>query len=110
GVNTALVPQVLLASGLAGRAANAADWFHHSNLVSLIGSCISAAGILVFFVNMALSFLRRPADWKQGDHQGGQARRNHTWRLIARVIAPGSACCFRKATGCVGVDRGGIGV
>jgi cytochrome c oxidase subunit 1 len=63
GVNTALVPQVLLASGLAGRVVNAADWFRHSNLVSWIGSYISAAGILLFFVNMALSFLRRrPAD------------------------------------------------
>jgi cytochrome c oxidase subunit I len=59
GVITALVPQVLLASGLAGRAVNAADWFRHSNLASWIGSYISAAGILVFFVNMALSFLRR---------------------------------------------------
>jgi cytochrome c oxidase subunit I len=63
GVTTALVPQVLLASGLAGRVVNAADWFRHSNLVSWIGSYISAAGILVFFVNMALSFLRRrPVD------------------------------------------------
>jgi cytochrome c oxidase subunit 1 len=63
GVNTALVPQILLASSLAGRVVNAADGFGHANLVSLIGSYISAASSLVFLVNMALSFLRRrPAD------------------------------------------------
>jgi heme/copper-type cytochrome/quinol oxidase subunit 1 len=63
GVSTVLVPQVLLASGLAGRVVNAPDWFRHLNLYSWIGSCISAAGILVFFVNMVLSFLWRwPAD------------------------------------------------
>src|SRR5215470_6156293 len=57
GVNTALAPQVLLASGLVGRMANAEDWFRASNMVSWIGSYVSAAGILVFFLNMALSFL-----------------------------------------------------
>src|SRR5262245_27530027 len=59
GVNIALVPQVLLTTGLAGRAVTAEDWFRNSNLLSWIGSYISAAGILVFFVNMALSSLRR---------------------------------------------------
>jgi cytochrome c oxidase subunit I len=63
GVNTALAPQVLLASGLVGRVVNAPDGFRPFNLVSWIGSYISAAGVLVFLVNMALSFLRRrPAD------------------------------------------------
>ena len=63
GVNIALVPQILFASGLAGRMADAADWFRASNQVSRIGSYVCAASILVFFVNMALSFLRRrPAD------------------------------------------------
>src|SRR5262245_53695970 len=59
GVNIALVPQVLLASGLAGRAVTAEDWLRNSNLVARAGSYISAAGILVFFANMALSLLRR---------------------------------------------------
>ena|SRR5215467_4730951 len=63
GVVTALAPQVLLALGLVGWVVNALDWVHGSNLVSWIGSYISAAGILVFFVNMALSLLRRrPAE------------------------------------------------
>jgi len=63
GVNIALVPQVLFASGLVGRMADAADWFHTANQVSWIGGYVCAASILVFFVNMALSFLRRrPAD------------------------------------------------
>jgi cytochrome c oxidase subunit I len=63
GVTAMLVPQVVLASGLAGRLIGAADWFRGSNLVSWIGSSLSAAGILVFFVNMALSLVRRqPAD------------------------------------------------
>ena len=63
GVNIALVPQVLFASGLAGRMADVADWFHTANQVSRIGSYVCAASILVFFVNMALSLLRRrPAD------------------------------------------------
>jgi len=63
GINIALAPQALLASGLAGRMANATVWFRASNLISWIGGYVCAAGILVFFVNMALSFLRRrPAD------------------------------------------------
>jgi cytochrome c oxidase subunit 1 len=59
GVNTALAPEVLLASGLAGRVVNAPDGLRHLNLVSWIGSYISAAGILAFLVTMALAFLRR---------------------------------------------------
>ena len=63
GVSIALVPQILFASGVASRMADAADWFRASNQVSRIGSYVCAASILVFFVNMALSFLRRrPAD------------------------------------------------
>jgi cytochrome c oxidase subunit 1 len=63
GVNSALAPGFLLAFGLIGRVVNAPAGFRHLNLVSWIGSYISAAGMLVFFVNMALSFLRRrPAD------------------------------------------------
>ena len=45
GVNIALVPQVLFASGLAGRMADAADWFRASNQVSRIGSYVCAASI-----------------------------------------------------------------
>ena len=59
GVTTALVPQVLIALGLASRVVNASEGFRQLNLVSWIGSYISAAGILVFFANMALSLLRR---------------------------------------------------
>jgi cytochrome c oxidase subunit 1 len=63
GITTTLVPQLVLGAGLAGRVINAADWFRGSNLVSWIGSSVSAAGMLVFFVNMVLSFLRRrPVD------------------------------------------------
>jgi cytochrome c oxidase subunit 1 len=63
GVNAALTPQVVLASGLLGRVVNVPDGFRRLNLVSWIGGYISAAGMLVFFVNMVLSFLRRrPAD------------------------------------------------
>lgn len=63
GVAATLLPQVILASGLVGRGITAADWFRGSNLVSWIGSALAAAGIFVFFANMALSFLRGwPAD------------------------------------------------
>jgi len=63
GVTTALVPQVLLALGLASRVLSAPEGFRQLNLISWIGSYISAAGILVFLVNMALSLLRRrPVD------------------------------------------------
>lgn len=63
GVSTALLPQVVLASGLVGRVVNAADWFRESNLISWIGSSVSAAAIVVFFVNVVLSLQRRwPVD------------------------------------------------
>ena len=43
--------------------ADAPDAYRHWNLVSWIGSYISAASFLVFIPNMVLSFLRRrPAD------------------------------------------------
>jgi len=59
GVNTPLMPQVFIALGSARWVVNAPDGFRRLNQVSWIGSYISIAGILVFFVNMALSFLRR---------------------------------------------------
>ena len=63
GVNTMLMPQVLLVSRVAERVADAPDAYRHWNLVSWIGSYISAASFLVFIPNMVLSFLRRrPAD------------------------------------------------
>jgi cytochrome c oxidase subunit I len=70
GINTALVPQVLLASGLVDGVVSVVDWVRYSNRVSRIGSYVSAAGILAFFVTMALAFLqRRPADRRQATHQ-----------------------------------------
>jgi cytochrome c oxidase subunit I len=63
GVNIMLVPQVLLVTSAAGRAAEAPDAFHYWILVSQLGSFIAVVASLVFFVNMVLSLLRRrPAD------------------------------------------------
>jgi len=53
----AIVP---VPAGLALWAANDPEAFRLSNLMSSIGSYMLAAGILVFFANMVLSFLRRP--------------------------------------------------
>src|SRR5262245_14273384 len=62
GVNTMLVPQVLLVTNAAGRA-ESPDAFHYWNLVSQFGSYLAAVASLVFFVNMVFSLLRRrPAD------------------------------------------------
>jgi cytochrome c oxidase subunit 1 len=60
GANTIFFPQHFL--GLAGmprRIADYQDAFAGWNYVSSIGAYIFAAGILVFFVNMALAFARR---------------------------------------------------
>jgi cytochrome c oxidase subunit I len=63
GVNTMLVPQVLLVTSVPWQVAGAPDAFHYWNLVSWFGSYICAAASLVFFLNMVLSLLRRrPAD------------------------------------------------
>src|SRR5262245_40933369 len=63
GVNTMLVPQVLLVTNAAGRVAESPDAFQYWNLVSQFGSYLAAIASLVFFVNMVLSLLRRrPAD------------------------------------------------
>ncbi len=59
GFNTMLVPQVVILAGTAGRAGDAPDAFRLWNLMSSIGAYVFAAGTLVFFANMALSFLRR---------------------------------------------------
>jgi cytochrome c oxidase subunit I len=63
GVNTMVVPQVLLVTSVVGQVGGAPDAFHYWNLVSRFGSCICAAASLLFLVNMAFSLLRRrPAD------------------------------------------------
>jgi cytochrome c oxidase subunit I len=59
GVNTMLVPHVLVVVVLAGRVGDAPDAFRHWNLVSSIGAYVCAAGSLVFIGNMVLSLLRR---------------------------------------------------
>lgn len=60
GAIAILVPNVIILTGMARRAGDAADGL---NLVSSIGSYVWAAGMLVFFANMVLAFLRRrPAD------------------------------------------------
>jgi Cytochrome C and Quinol oxidase polypeptide I len=63
GVNTIVVPQVLLVTSVAGQVAVAPGAFDHWNLVSRFGSYICAAASLLFLVNMVFSLLRRrPAD------------------------------------------------
>jgi cytochrome c oxidase subunit I len=63
GVNIVLVPQIFLFARMWERLADAPDGFRYWNLVSWIGSYISAASTLVFILNMVLSLLRRrPAD------------------------------------------------
>ena len=54
GVNTMLVPQVLLVTSVPGQVAGAPDAFYYWNLASWFGSYICAAASLVFFVNMVL--------------------------------------------------------
>ena len=63
GVNIVLVPQIFLFARMVERLADAQDGFRYWNLVSWMGSSISAASTLVFILNMVLSLLRkRPAD------------------------------------------------
>lgn len=60
GVIITLVPQILLFAPTVEQLADVADLIRYWNLVSRIGSYISAASTLVFFfANMLLSFLRR---------------------------------------------------
>ena len=59
GVTIMVVPQIFLFA----RMADAADVLRYGNWAAQIGSYISAASILVFFVNVVLSLVRRrPAD------------------------------------------------
>lgn len=64
GFSIALVPYVLIFTGLAGRVMDVPpDALMHLNLVSSIGGYVFASSTLVFLANMLLSFLhRRPAD------------------------------------------------
>ena len=60
GVNLVFFPQHFL--GLAGMPRRVADYpaaFADWNYISSIGSYISAAGFLVFLINMALAFARK---------------------------------------------------
>jgi cytochrome c oxidase subunit 1 len=60
GVNLVFFPQHFLGmAGMPRRYADYPDAFAGWNLVSSIGSYISAAGLLVFFVTIAEAFLRR---------------------------------------------------
>lgn len=59
GFSTMLLPQVVILAGVAGEVSDAPEPFHYWNLVSSTGACVFAAGFVAFFVNMALSFLRR---------------------------------------------------
>jgi cytochrome c oxidase subunit 1 len=59
GVIIILAPQILLLARTVERLADVADLLSYWNLMSRIGSYISAASTLVFFANMVLSFLRR---------------------------------------------------
>jgi len=59
GVSIMLAPHIFIVPWMVQPTAYAPDALDHWNLVSWIGSCIFAAGSLVFFINMALSLLRR---------------------------------------------------
>jgi cytochrome c oxidase subunit 1 len=62
GINAMYVPLTLVVTGMArgtGNAPDAVAAFYYWHLASSIGAYVFAAGFLVFFVNMALSFRRR---------------------------------------------------
>jgi cytochrome c oxidase subunit 1 len=98
GVNMVFFPQHFL--GLAGMPRHYADYpdaFAGWNLVSSLGSYISAAGLVVFFVTVAEAVWRkRPA----GDNPWGEAATTLEWTLsspppfhqfetLPRIVAPG---------------------
>src|SRR4051794_36852737 len=58
GVIIILAPQILLFASTVAQPADVAGQLRYWNVMSRIGSYISAASTLVFFANMVLSFLR----------------------------------------------------
>ncbi len=79
GVNLIFFPQHFL--GLAGmprRIADYPDAFAHWNFVSSIGSYISAAGLLVFFIGMIYAFIRKE---KAADNPWGPGATTLEWTL-----------------------------
>src|SRR5262245_56963721 len=57
GVNTMVVPEVLLVTSVPGKVAGAADAVDYWNLVSWFGSYICALASILFLVNMVFSLL-----------------------------------------------------
>jgi cytochrome c oxidase subunit I len=79
GVNMVFFPQHFL--GLAGmprRIADYPDAFHPWNLVSSIGSYISACGLLVFLFGLVQAFLRKE---KAADNPWGAGATTLEWTL-----------------------------
>jgi cytochrome c oxidase subunit 1 len=59
GVGVMLAPQIFIVPAIGERAADAHDMIRLGNFVASVGSAVSAAGLLVFLANMAISVLRR---------------------------------------------------
>ncbi len=79
GANLIFFPQHFLGlQGMPRRIVDYPDAFAGWNFVSSIGSYISAAGLVVFFVNMALAFARRE---KAGDNPWGEGATTLEWTL-----------------------------
>jgi cytochrome c oxidase subunit I len=79
GVNLTFFPQHFL--GLAGmprRYVDYPDAFHGWNMISSIGSYISAAGMLLFLVSMAMAFMRKE---RAADNPWGVGATTLEWTL-----------------------------
>ncbi len=79
GVNMVFFPQHFL--GLAGMPRRIADYpeaFHHWNIVSSVGSYISAFGILIFFFCMVRAFMRKEV---AGNNPWGVGATTLEWTL-----------------------------
>ena len=79
GANLIFFPQHFLGlQGMPRRIVDYPDAFAGWNFVSSIGSYISAAGLVVFFVNMALAFARKE---KAGENPWGEGATTLEWTL-----------------------------
>jgi cytochrome c oxidase subunit I len=79
GVNMIFFPQHFLGlQGMPRRIADYPDAFAGWNLISSIGSYVSAAGLVVFFVNMALAFAHKQ---RAGDNPWGVGATTLEWTL-----------------------------
>jgi cytochrome c oxidase subunit 1 len=79
GANTIFFPQHFLGlQGMPRRYVDYPDAFAGWNFVSSIGAYISAASLVVFFVNMALAFARKQ---KAGDNPWGAGATTLEWTL-----------------------------